>query len=359
MKLLCICPIGIGNYLLFYPACALIKKHRPDINLHLLALRKPIADLASGDALWADIHLIDPTKEKNTGRILSFVKRLRCESYEASLSFFPSNTWQYNLLPFLCGIPDRFNFSYPLKKTFSLSFLNNKKINIDPKLHDVAQNLSLSGYFLNSDISKDERIYPDLYSENEIELAAQKLKETLPVRLAIHPGSSKEHGMDAKRWEPERFGLLADRICEALGAEALIFGGPDELDIKQRTASAMKKASRLIEPCNLRLTAALMKQCTLCLCNDSGLMHIAACVGTPVVAVFGPTDEKRNGPVGSGHLIIRKEMPGFPLWTAKNVGSRAVPKGVDPMQSLNALSVDYAWEKVKDWLQSPDFDIKK
>ena len=109
------------------------------------------------------------------------------------------------------------------------------------------------------------------------------LKTALPRRIAIHPGSSAEHGMDIKRWDPKRFGLLADKICGKLGAEALIFGGPDESNLKMQVASVMKEKHRIIEPVDIGLTAAHIKQCNLCLCNDSGLMHIAACMEIPVL----------------------------------------------------------------------------
>lgn len=156
--------------------------------------------------------------------------------------------------------------------------------------------------------------------------------------------------MDAKRWPPERFGELADRICTRLDSEALIFGGPDETELKHAVAAVMKRPCRIIEPHHLTITAALLRECILCLCNDSGIMHLAACGGVPVAALFGPTDERRNGPYGTSHCIIRKRMEGFPLWTAANVGSRAMPRGVDPRRSLLALSVDEAWELMNDFL---------
>ena len=90
----------------------------------------------------------------------------------------------------------------------------------------------------------------------------------------------------------------------------------------------------------------------MCLCNDSGLMHIAACSGVPVAAIFGPTDEKRNGPVGAGHLIIRKIMPGFPLWTARNAGVRKICRKIDPQESLRVLTVEDAWSMVEPWLRN-------
>src|SRR5580658_4919498 len=121
MKILCICPIGLGNYLLTYPSYALLRTESRNAELHLLALRHSIASLAHDDTLWKKIHVIDPTEKEGILSQARFIRELSAERFDASLSFFPSNTWQYNLLPFLCGIRKRFAFSYPLKKAASLS----------------------------------------------------------------------------------------------------------------------------------------------------------------------------------------------------------------------------------------------
>ena len=247
MKLLCICPIGIGNYLLFYPACNLIRSLRPDISLHMLALRNPIADLGNSDPLWDKIHIIDPTRTHDPRHIISFLNDIRSESYDASLSFFPSNKWQYNLLPFVCGIKERFAFNYPMKRISSLSFLNNRKLAIDCSLHDIHQNAALSGLLLECDLHGQKLNFPALFTEKEFADAQEFLRTGLPLKVAVHPGSSREHGMDVKRWAPERFGALADKICETFGAEALIFGGPDEKELKERTAESMKQPFRIVE----------------------------------------------------------------------------------------------------------------
>jgi ADP-heptose:LPS heptosyltransferase len=129
-------------------------------------------------------------------------------------------------------------------------------------------------------------------------------------------------------------------------------GGPDEAAIKKETAAAMTAKHRIVDPCSLRVTAALLGECRLCLCNDSGIMHLAACSGVPVAALFGPTDEQRNGPWGKYHCIVRKPMPGFPLWTADNVGQRSIPAGVDPRRSLLELTVDDAWSIVRGFCET-------
>ncbi len=352
MKILCICPIGIGNYLMTYPACRLLRTAVKDAELHLLALRHSIVELASGDPLWKAIHGIDPTRETGLMRQAAFIRQLSAERFDISLSFFPSNNWQYNLLPFLCGIRKRFAFCYPLKKGYSLSFLNNRLLELDLRAHDINQNVRLAAAFSGSGISAEPFIFPPLFTEKELG-SAHRFLEGLggpKLYIGVHPGSSSEHGMPAKRWDPMRFGELATRICNVLKAQALIFGSPDEEKIKHITASIMKAPCHIVAPGDLRMTAALLRQCTLLLCNDSGLMHMAACMGVPTAAIFGPTDERRNGPSGAGHLVLRKKMDGFPLWTAATVGVRAVKSGMDPQASLKALSVDDAWEKIMPWL---------
>ncbi len=350
MKLLCICPIGIGNYLLCYPAWSLLRVYLPDAELHLLALRKQILDLAASDPLWNRVHLIEPTKKQGLAGLASFLSELRRERFDASMSFFPSNTWQYNLLPILAGIKQRLAFRYHLKRYTSLSWLATDHLPVDPGLHDVQQNILMTARWLKRDLSNAPVKFPTLYSEKEWIYAHNLVNEGKTHSIGIHPGSSAEHGMAAKRWPPERFGQLADRICRELGTSALIFGGPDEAQLKRTTAAAMKMPLRIIDPLPLSQTAALLHECKLCLCNDSGIMHLAACSGIPTVALFGPTDERRNGPYGTNHCIIRKQH-GVPLWTAANVGTRGLPAGVDPRKWLMDLSVDEAWEQLGSFLQ--------
>jgi len=351
MNILCICPIGIGNYLLCYPAWAHLKKHLPHARLHLCALRKQITDLAAPDPLWSAIHCIEPTKKPSPSEILRFITTLRSLHFDASLAFFPANTWQYNLLPLIAGCKKRYAFKYPLKHAASLSLLATTTIPVDVSLHDVHQNLALASSVSGVPVEPHEdSVFPAIATERD-HGAAEALLAPNTRYIAIHPGSSAEHGMDAKRWAPERFGMLADRICTMLGATALIFGGPDEEPLKKSTADAMQKPHQIISPQPLPVTAALLSKTALCLANDSGIMHLAACSGTPVAALFGPTDERRNGPFGPNHCILRKKMAGFPLWTAHNVGVRHLPNGVDPHRSLSELSVDDAWSILEPFLR--------
>ncbi len=353
MKLLCICPIGVGNYILCYPAFAFLKKSMPDASMHLLALREGIAELARDDSLWDDIVVFDPTKlRKNVTAGFRILLRLRAQRFYASLNFFPSNTWHYHFLPWLAGIKRRYAFEYPLSSLTKLSFLINNRTPVNEQLHDVFQNYGLVASYFDHRVEGPQPRFPRLFSETDSQWAQTHLASLSAnaVRIGIHPGSSADHGMDAKRWAPERFAALADNVCEMLRGEAYIFGGPDEEPLKTGVANAMKFTSHVMQPVSLSKTAALLSRCTLCICNDSGLMHMAASIGVPTVGIFGPTDEKRNGPFGAKTLVIRKMMEGFPVWTAHNVGNRSLPRGIDPQAALKALTGEEAWAQLRPWV---------
>jgi ADP-heptose:LPS heptosyltransferase len=354
MNVQCISPIGIGNYLMCYPSFSVLKKKRPDMSLHLVALRHSIGTLADGDPLWSSIETFDPDKIKvDVARWFAIVAKLRRGHYDASLSFFPANTWQYNALPLLCGIRRRFAFRYGQKRLSSMSFLCTDPVAVDPALHDIFQNLRLARAFLGQDVTDGPLAFPQQFRDEDKAWAQRYVSDASPhkKRIAVHPGSSVEHGMAVKRWSPERFGRLCDEACRLCSADAFVVGSADETDVKQATASFMKERANVAEPVSIRRTAALLSECAMCICNDSGIMHMAACMGVPTVGIFGPTDEKRNGPYGPKTLVIRKPMKGFPLWTAENVGDRRVPRGVDPGASLASLTADDAWRQLKPWLE--------
>jgi heptosyltransferase-2 len=355
MKVLCICPIGIGNYLLIYPACAALLKSRPDLELHLLGLRSGIGDIAERDPLWRGISVFDPVGTKgDLRRQAGIVYSLRKEHYNACISFFPSNKWMYNLLPFLAGIPLRYGFVYRSSPLITLSFLCNRRIAVDTSLHDVRQNMNIAARFCdNPSIAGMTLEFPGLAGAEDAGWAKEFLKPFgAGPFIALHAGSSSEHGMIYKRWAPGRFAAVADRICNYLGAKCVIVGGKSEEPVKKAVSDAMTAPVIMLPQVSLGKTAALLGKCSLCLCNDSGIMHIASCGKVPTIAVFGPTDEKRNGPAGEKALVVRKHVPGFPVWTAENVGNRRLARGVDPAASLKALSAKDAWEQIKPWLES-------
>ena len=124
--------------------------------------------------------------------------------------------------------------------------------------------------------------------------------------IGINPGA--QYGI-AKRWHPERFGFVADRLAREYGAKVIIFGGPGDVSTAGAVHASMREdALNLAGKTGLRGLMALTRRCRIFITNDSGPMHISAALGVPTLAVFGSTDHVATGPFGEGHRIIREPV---------------------------------------------------
>jgi heptosyltransferase-2 len=125
------------------------------------------------------------------------------------------------------------------------------------------------------------------------------------LRIAIGAGAS--YG-SAKCWPPERFAEVANRLSVEKDAEIILFGTTGEIPVAQAIIAAMRrKAINLTGKTNIADLPALLSRCHVFIGNDSGGMHVAAAVGLPVVAIFGPTDPFGTSPVTLKKAIVRQK----------------------------------------------------
>lgn len=124
--------------------------------------------------------------------------------------------------------------------------------------------------------------------------------------IGINPGAAFG---TAKRWIPERFAAVADRVARDTGAGVAVVGAASERPLGEAIAGIMRSPTRVLcgETTLADLTGVLSRM-RLLLTNDSGPMHVAAALGVPVVAVFGPTDWRETAPLGAGHRVVREPV---------------------------------------------------
>jgi heptosyltransferase-3 len=153
---------------------------------------------------------------------------------------------------------------------------------------------------------------PDLYLSADEELAANRVVEELS---GSHDGSSKlimiQPGAryPLKVWPGERFAELADRLDRAVPCRILLGGDSREREaVEAVREQAQCRLAVVAGRLSLLEFAALLKQCDLFIGNDGGAMHLAAAVGTPIVALFGPTYPQRWGPRGAPNEIVYKGL---------------------------------------------------
>ncbi|HEX8219370.1 MAG TPA: glycosyltransferase family 9 protein [Chloroflexia bacterium] len=167
-----------------------------------------------------------------------------------------------------------------------------------------------------------EAAYLEFYPTEEDKVqAGQALSEALGEEgeseyglVALHLGGGANPGMHlpAKRWQPERWARIADWIAETYEANILVLGGPGEQDREaaETFKAALFPATRpyvadLVGKLQWGEMGALLQRCSLFLGHDTGAMHLATAVRTPVVAVFGPSDPARYGPWDpSGRSVV-------------------------------------------------------
>lgn len=123
--------------------------------------------------------------------------------------------------------------------------------------------------------------------------------------VVINPGA-KSH---LKRWTPEGFADVADRLSSGNKASVVFVGLGDDTQIANEIRHRMKSRScDLTNRTNIRQLAALLKRARLVITNDSAPLHVGCAVGTRVLAVFGPTDPKKYGPTGEFDVTINKKL---------------------------------------------------
>jgi ADP-heptose:LPS heptosyltransferase len=142
----------------------------------------------------------------------------------------------------------------------------------------------------------------------DVEFAEKMLPrlEGNPRRLLIHPGSRSEFRV----WPVERFAEIASRAAKELGAQVALVGGPGETklihDILTRATAPLMVPDK---PLSTSRFAAFASRFDAMLCHDSGPMHVAAAVGTPVIALFGSQDVSIWRPSGNQHVVLRPPLP--------------------------------------------------
>ncbi len=181
----------------------------------------------------------------------------------------------------------------------------------------------------------------------DVSQAEELLKgHTGKPRIAVHPGSGS-YSL-ARRWPIERFTALAKGLVERLGATVIAVGGSDEQALGNAVAQAAgETALDLTGRTTLRELGAVLQSCDLLVCNDSGVMHLAAAVGTPVVALFGPSNHRAWGPWSpeAASTVLRSDLPCSPcFYTGHSLGT---PEGCPERTCLQLITPEQVLDVVQ------------
>ena len=166
-------------------------------------------------------------------------------------------------------------------------------------------------------------------------------------RILLHPGSRSPYRL----WPAERFAAVCDRLQDELGVQVFVVSGPGETAlVKEIRGHAKTHLVALEQRLTVGQFAALLTQFDLFLCHDSGPMHIAAAVGTPVVALFGSQNAAIWHPLGETHTVLQTALPCTCL--GADAPAQCVPSDSYRSYCVRKLDADLVFATLKTKLTS-------
>ncbi len=292
MKILVIALSGIGDALMFTPALKILKQELSSADVDVLVMFGGAKDIFLNNPNVNKLIHFNFLKE-GIFNSLKFVLSIR-NKYDVTINVYPSNRKEYNIISFLIGAKKRVAVEYLRMNGENFGWLNNITVREDDTLHNVQTNIKMVEKLLNKKTDEEPPLQLFL-KEVDLQFADNYLKEKKISEddfvIGIHPGCATLKNHIKRRWEPEKFAQLSDELIKKYSAKILIFGGPEESELKEQVAERIKSDKAIIiETDSLSKSSAIMKRCNLFVTNDSALMHIASALSLPVVAVIGPTN---------------------------------------------------------------------
>jgi len=308
MKLLIRATNWVGDAIMALPALRAVRGRFPDAEIAVVA-RPYVADIYLEQGICDRLVSYDPRGEHAgmAGRE-RLATELRADKFDVALLL--QNAFDAAWLVWRAGVPQRIGYARDGR-----SLLLTKAVGV-PRAGEIPAHEQF--YYL--ELVRRAGWVDKLAGEKSIALAVtaaakQRAEEFLlaagvrpragALRVAIGAGAS--YG-SAKCWPPERFAYVAERLKAQFDADVILFGTAGETQVTSAIANAMKHAPvDLAGKTAIADLPGLLAQCHLFIGNDSGAMHVAAAVGLPVVAVFGPTDPDGTAPVTPRCTILQEK----------------------------------------------------
>ncbi len=229
------------------------------------------------------------------------VRHLRSGSYDFSIDF--QGLIKTAFLSLLIGARERVGFGKPLAWEWPAHWFYSRRVNPAQKeMHVVEANKLLTQAVGALPTSETVRLAvpPETSCAISERLAQLKLSEF----VVINPGG----GWPTKRWPPDRYGSLAGRIIRELGMEVVVTTGPGEDELFRKIQMSCGPRIHHLQVTFIELIP-VMERARLVVAGDTGPLHLACTLGTPVVGIYGPTSPTRNGPWSPGDRHVAKVLP--------------------------------------------------
>jgi heptosyltransferase-1 len=274
---------SLGDIVHTFPAVAALRETFPAAEIVWLTHPR-WKSLVESSALASEVRTIETRELSSLRKAIDSIKQT---TWDASIDY--QGLWKSAALPFFGGVKRRIGFSSHTIREFGVPILYSERVK-PATIHIADQNGELS-----SRAGARHRVAPltlRIFPEVQAKVHSQLRDAGIDRYIVLSPGG----GWRAKCWPAQRFGALCVRIRDQLGLRCVVNYGPGEEDLANAVRTASGEAAPLLYNADLGPLMALLRSATCIVGGDTGPLHLAIALGTPAVALFGPTDPARNGP---------------------------------------------------------------
>jgi len=289
---------GLGDLIMTIPALRLLRAHYPHAAIDMFVAR-PWGEAARWIGVARNVHEVDVRfRDPEAG----LANPPTCDGYDLSVDFVSHDRTYQDQLMNAVGATFRLGYDMPAHLLRC-----NLRVAMPPvRVHAADLCVSLlrgagveppPGFQAVPDLDKG------MFPPDEAVLGpTASLFRDGPV-IGLHPGA----GWPLRKWYPECLAEVADRLSGTWGCRLLLTGGPGDADMVDRIGSAMTSRAERFICRHLTQLATVLANVRMLLCHDSGPMHLAASMGTPLVVIWGPGDYVQNAPRGSKAAVVRHQ----------------------------------------------------
>ncbi|MCM8766011.1 MAG: lipopolysaccharide heptosyltransferase II, partial [Candidatus Omnitrophica bacterium] len=292
----------IGDVVLSTPVIKNLRDYFPQSFIAMM-VRPYTKEIVENNPYLDEVIVYDKDgKDRSFLATLRFACKLRKYKFDLAIILHPTN--RVHIISFLAGIRRRVGYQ---KK---LGFLNTDRIEEKKYLgekHELEYNLDLL-HHLGIEPKDKTLFFPiDKEAEERVDLFFKKYGLDKKDFIVIHPGAS----CPSKIWPLENFASVSDSLMRDFGFKVLIVTDKKNSYLGQKVKNFMKYKPVLGE-FSLKELAVVLKRAKLFISNDSGPVHIAVAVGTPVISIFGRKQPglspRRWGPLGERDIVLHKDV---------------------------------------------------
>ncbi|MDO9229607.1 MAG: lipopolysaccharide heptosyltransferase II [Syntrophales bacterium] len=293
----------IGDVVMTLPAVAAVRKTWPGARISVLA--KPwVAEVYRLSADVDDVIVFEePGRHAGIGGKLRLARELRGVGFDCAILL--QNAIEAAIIARLAGIPFRAGYNSDGRGLLLTHAV--RRTEAIRRVHQIDYYTEMVQALGCTPAGRDVHLRPGRDYDDLAEALFRRfgIAGNRP-RIGLAPGAA--YG-PAKKWFPERFAAVADRLGGESGSQTILFGSAGD----RESAAAVQGSARhpLIDIAgmtNLKEAIALIARCSLFISNDSGLMHVAGALGVPTIALFGSTNPVTTSPVGERSVVIHHDV---------------------------------------------------